>query len=393
MKKRIILTGLLAFFITVTVSSNEVSAVWTRLYRRARTIEHKYSIMMNIVEQDNREFTPLLTEALDELFRTRGNVTSLLEARRFDELMRVIVKELGELKTRDSADLVFRLMRATEDPLLKAEALVTLGKLRAVDYLGEIVLILRNLNFNFIPGEGDRANEIIAYGAIIALEKMKEPEGFEQLFFASMGWYSPGSQVRKRAKLAMVTIVDDPSDLLIGIMSRESSFAIKLAVLEAEDRSTASDEGKLRVAKLALSEGLVHKTSDAVENRFLSRLRLFSCEMMRDYKFDDDEAVELLEEVFYKDFEINEVLTALEALGSNSGDVSATALAKILKFQNDRQSHGLTAEDYRVVKGTIHALGNTKNPIGFEELTRVEYSDWVGEVIREAKAALEMLNN
>src|SRR6056297_1953654 len=104
--------------------ASEVSAVWTRLYERAVTYPQKQQIMLNILEQHDRELIPVLTEALDVEVRNLRNTSNITEKSMQIDLMRMVVKELGALKANEAREVLFETVRNVGDPFLKGEAII-----------------------------------------------------------------------------------------------------------------------------------------------------------------------------------------------------------------------------------------------------------------------------
>jgi hypothetical protein len=78
-------------------SGDEVTDVWSGLYKRAKTLDQKYEIMQNIYDLDNRDFIPFLKDALDELVLYKGG-RDLKRDQVHSKLEMLVVKKLGELK-------------------------------------------------------------------------------------------------------------------------------------------------------------------------------------------------------------------------------------------------------------------------------------------------------
>jgi hypothetical protein len=195
-------------------AQNEVSAVWSRLYSRASTLNQKKQILINIVEQHSRDMIPVLQKALIERIDDLRNPKSTTEREQAMELAKMVVKELGRLKASDTSRYVWEVVQSAEDPFLKGEAILALGKMGAREYAQELAMMLRNSNFNYDQLKNQRKNEIIAYSLVLALERMKHPAGYKPLFFASTGWYSGESMVKEKAKEALTVVVEDPTDQL-----------------------------------------------------------------------------------------------------------------------------------------------------------------------------------
>jgi hypothetical protein len=381
------------------LTADETSAVWTRLYQRAESLEQKRQIMMNIVEQDNRDLEPVLREALAEQLSALRNTRDTTEKERQRELMKMIVKELGDLKARSATELTWEVVQAAEDPLLRGEAVIALGRMNASEYGGQMATMLRNLNFNYGDIQNQRANEILAYSLVLALKQMRIAEGFEPLFFASQGWYSGRSGVKQAAKEALTVVVDDPTEQLLSIVRNNTDYTLKLAAVEAEESSSAPPAGKARVAAAALDEGLTINPENVRERQQLKDLRMEALRVLRGKPFPED--LELLENMssmitdYQRDrlYETDEMLTLLETMGSYQREGAAQALNDFLIYQTERRNDGVTMS-LRIAKQTIQSLAATGREIAQEGLTLVTVStEWEGSVKREAEAALERLNS
>ncbi|WP_020611552.1 hypothetical protein [Sediminispirochaeta bajacaliforniensis] len=392
--------GLAVLFVLSAVlplSANEVTAVWGRLYGRASTVDHKLAIMQSIVEQHDRDMIPVLTSALDEQVRNLSNQRSATEETQAYELIKMIVKELGRLKASQAATYTWEVVEAVDDPFLKGEAVIALGKMGARQYAGQMATMLRNLNFNYDELENQRANEVFAYALVLALERLKAEEGYEPIFFASMGWYSSLSGVKERAKQALAVIVEDPTQQLHSIMENNERYSVKTAALDAGLASQAPDEAKASLATFALQEGLRYTAKDGIEKRELKSLRLSALRAIGTLQTKDPAAAEPMESMLIgyqtnRIFEEDTMLTLLDAMGGFQDDEVAKALASFLSYQTERRQYG-ASDSLRIAKATIQALGSTGSSAGFEALTMVTVSEfWEGSVRREAKAALQKLN-
>lgn len=340
---------------------------------------------------------PVLTEALEEQLgelENSGDVTARLNT---VEYTKMIVKELGRLKARDAAPYLWQIVGAVDEPFLKGEAIIALGKVGASEYITGLNLILRNLNFNFGDIQGQRGNEIVAFSLVLALERLKQEESYSPLFFASTGWYSSRSGVGVRAGEAMLTILDDPTEQLLHIMAENKAFDIKLSALAAGGESRASDDNKADLAVEALKEGLLNSPNNPTEIAQLKSLRVKALNILEKMSAKPDEAVKYMGRMLtlYRTdrlFDIDEMVNLFKAFGTFPSDESVRVQTIFLAYLTDRKESGRVI-DLRISKSSIMAIGNTGNPLGFEELTNVEYSDsWENSVKRESKSALQKLN-
>ncbi len=376
---------------------NEVSSVWTRLFRRASSFSQKSSIMLNIIEQNDREMIPVLMEALDEQIGALQNTGDITTRVQTNEYIKMIVKELGQLKAGESAPLIWQIVENSDDPFLKGEAIIALSRVGAGKYVSELNTMLRNFNFNFGDLQDQRNNEIVAYALVVALERLKKAESYSPLFFASTGWYSSKSGVRQKAGEALLTILDDPTGQLEKILIESKAYDVKLAALSAGENSGADDEKKSALAVTALMEGLQNSGVNPVERSQLKSLRVKALNILKNSTSKPEEAVKYLSRmlILYRTdrlFDIDEMVNLFETLGTFSSDASVKAQTEFLAYLTDRRESGGNI-DYRISKSSIIAIGNTGNPLGFEELANVQYSDsWENAVKREAKNAIAKLN-
>jgi len=396
-KLKILMLLLLVMVGSQFAVANEIAAMWTRLYERARTLDQKQQIMMNIVEQHSRDVIPVLNDALDEEVRTFRNTANVTEAGRKIELMKMVVKELGRLKAREAVPVVWETVQVVEDPILKAEAIMALGSMGARQYAEDMAMMLRNINFNYDAIQNQRKNEIIAYGLVTALGRLGEAVGYEPVFFASQGWYSGQRQVKQQAEKVLQQIVDDPSAQLLKILRTNDDFELKLAALQAAEKSDAPEIAKAEVAAAAIDEGLNYVGKNKTESRELKMIRLNALMMLKKYPQPENER--LLENLsrmlqMYRAnrvFDEDEMITLLDALGTFTGEEVARPLSDLLNYYNKRREVS-PPDSYRIVRALIQALGNVGHLAGIEELTIVTISDyWENSMQREAQSAIDKI--
>jgi len=362
---------MLVFLFSITSSflfGDEVTELWTRLYNKAQTYQQKYDVMVNIIEIQNRDIIPTLINALDELTQVVNVNKKDLEI--VKKLKILVIRKLGELRAKEAEDLVYDIVKNTNDPFVKSEAIMTLGKIGAKKYAQHIAMLLKNLTL-YRGAQNIQGQDSIAYACIYALERFKDSVGFFPVFLAANGGYS--RYVKDAAKKALVNIVKDPSDILDGIIRNESSLKLKIAALEAEDNSKASNDKKLEVATTALEIGLSLEPANITEATYLRDLRTGALKM------------------FLRSNDISEKIYAVRALSAINSNDSVSALVRFLAYNNDRMESGISPGDNRLVIETIRAIGATKNPMGSEELLRAKYSNYPAVVAREAEKALKQI--
>jgi HEAT repeat protein len=337
---------------------------------------------------------PVLQQALQERIQDLRNPKSTTEEKQAMEVTSLVVEELGRLKATQTARYVWEVVQSVEDPMLKSEAIIALGKMGAKQYAVDMARMLRNINFNYDQIQNQRANETLAYALVKALERFKDPVGYKPVFFASTGWYSSRSGVKERAEEALSVIVDNPTEQLTEIIKDEDNFRIKLQALEAELDSNAPPADKASVAALAFKESIQKVAQNKIERRELKELRVVSLNAIQQISEKDQDAVPYMQEMilgYRKDriYDIDEMLALLNAMGTYSSDPVARTLSDFLRYFNERREFS-PPDSFRIVKATIIALGNTGNPIAIEELNMVIISQyWESSVRNLAEEALE----
>lgn len=387
----------LGFTSQALFAQNEVSAVWARLYGRTTTLEQKYQVLQSIVDQHSRDMIPVLQSALNEQIRALRNPRNLTERNLSYALLRTAVQELGRLKAAEAAPYVWEVVNSVDEPILKGESIIAIGKMGAVDYAEELALMLRNINFNYDEVENQRENEIIAYALVIALDRLKQPVGYKPVFFASTGWYSGQSRVKEKAEEALLTMVDDPTEQLAEIMVEESDYAVKIHALEAALESNAPGENKAKIASLGFQEGMRNAANNKSEEYQLKELRMTALAAISRFSYKDETVLPVMREMvmgYRKDrsYDEDEMLVLLNALGTFSSDGAARILSDFLAYLSERRE-GRPTDSLRIASAAITALGATGSSVGIEELNFVIISPyWENSIRRLAEEALEKID-
>ena len=387
--KLIIFTLLFSALSVIPVFSNETSVVWSRIYNSTEQLEAKISVMQNIIDLHDRDIAPVITEALQDIVYSVDESLSSSERKRYDELTRMMVRELGRLKAVDAAPIIYNVMQNTADEFLRAEAIVAIGAAGARDYADEIAEYLRYINSDIIRIENNEQRRSVLNACILSLERLKHPVGFEPVFNASIGRYA--RECVKNAERSLQNMLEDPTDLIVGMIKADNSFEMRLAALGVEERSRAGAERKTEAATAAIEVSLVYNATTPAERQFQTRTKVKSSEMIRDLGVANEGAIEWLGMMLNSSTNVNELVTCIQALGTYSSDAAVNVLATYLGFHSDRRAAGIQYKDERAIRECITAIGNTGNPNGKTALMVVEYSNWSSQTIRMAKNALNNL--
>ncbi|MDA8425729.1 MAG: hypothetical protein M0Z80_06285 [Treponema sp.] len=387
MKRLVPLLALLLIGSTL-VFADETTEVYKRLFLQAQNLSQKYAEALNLVQLQDPSVAPVLSDALTQLLRTQENYGRPSDKALYASTVRVVAQALGDYKYLDAAPALWDSVQQIADPLVKADALIALGKMHATDYAERIALLLRDLDFK--PTQDPDYGEKVAYGAIFALEKLRDIRGFSPVFFASVGWYS--QRVRQEAAQALPNIVDDPTDPIMSIIQTESSDR-KVLALRAELNSNAPNDRKIQASTYALSIGQKMAPTDPADARQLANLRKLALNALIVFKAKNPDAVPYCVYSYKNGYDSEERLLALAALGANGTDPAAAALSDIILRLDSDQQAGITGDTRdRMAKAAIENAGLTGNKLLKPALITVAAdNNWSDGIILAAQKALKAL--
>jgi hypothetical protein len=387
--KRIALIAALCFAVSVLpVAADETTEIYLMLYQQAEGLQQKYAAALSLVGLNDKAVAPVLASALEDLLLTQQSYSAPGDQELYGSSVRILCQSLGEYKYVAAASSLWSVVQQVPDPLAKSEAIMALGKMRALDYAERIALKLGDLNLQTVDDKD--AAEKMAYGAIIALEKLKDPRGFSPVFFAADGWYS--QRVRNQASQSLPNIAEDPTDPIGAIINTETPER-QLRALQAEVASKADGSRKIETAVLALNKGHLKAPRNREEGKTLCDLRKLSLKMLIAYKAKGSSGVDGASQSYEKGFDDEERLLGLQALGSNGGDEAAAVLKAIVLKLNEDQKAGLSDDTRnRMAKAAIENCAVAKNKALAPALMAVSLNDkWSGGIILAAKTALKAL--
>jgi hypothetical protein len=379
---------LILCMLTAVISADETSETYVMIYKQALGISQKYSAILSIVGLKDKETAGALSSALQELLQEQETYSSRTDQELYGRSVRLLAQALGDYKYAPAAPFLWDVVMQVPYPLARAEALISLGKLRDLNYLERIALLLRDLNL--APTADRDEGEKLAYGAILALERFKDVRGFAPVFFAAEGWYS--QRVRQQAASSLATIASDPTDPILEIIAGESPER-KVRALKAESDSQAPGPRKVQAALAALAKGHSEAARNKAESLTLAELRKLALRMLVSQKAREDGAVSGCVASYEKGIDDEERLLALAALGTSGTDAAANALKDIILKLDAEQRSGVTSElRNKMAKAAIENAGLTKNKLLKNALTTVAANDaWSGAVILAAKEAIKAI--
>ncbi|MDR2210383.1 MAG: hypothetical protein LBO65_02815 [Spirochaetaceae bacterium] len=352
------------------------------------TIQGKLGVLQNAIA-DGDAAPEFFGHALDVLLREHPTIRGAAEIKAADDMALILAARLGEAQYTDGGPNLWRVVETFTNPLVRAEALSSLGKVQAADYIPQVVQLLSDINIE--PGEDPLVREQVAYGAIGALEEYKDSSGYLPVFFVTTGWYS--DRLKSRAKEALPKIMDNPTEPLISVIRSSSyNFAVKYTALQTLEAADITTQQKSQGAVASLAEAWRSNTNTVSQRSILTSTRKLSLGMIRRYGTEDTNVYPLLERCYREASDEEEQIAAVAALSALATDDSVRRLSSFLYDMNTRLARGtLTREDERLVRVIIPALGNTGRPLARNALRSVLQADWTGAVQRLAQDALKKI--
>ena len=392
MKRSLFLCVLIVAVTVLGFAGTEEVDVYAYLYNAQQTNSAQLDILQNMAEAKLTGAGEFYAKALRRLVSEYKNIRNVTEKNAADEQAMILSALLGAEKYTQAAPDLWLVVEAFSAPLVKAEALMALGKIRATSYLPQVIRVLQSVN---TAPTTDRLNgERIAFGAIIALEKYGDPSGYLPVFFASTGWYS--NRIKDQAKRSLPLIAKDPTPYMLEVIKGPGyNYPTKYEALQTIEKSDVDNKNKSSVAVAALAEGWRSSTNDPQMRETLATMRKMAIDMINKYKTDDDSVYDLLEKSYSdRNSAMDERFKAVAALASQRSEESAKRLSKFLMDLNaKRQSGNIKQEDEQMVRAVIPALGQCGRPSGKTALNAVIALDWTPAVKTLADNAIKAIGN
>jgi len=364
--------------------------VYAYLYNAALTNTAQLDILQNMSEARLSGAGEFYAKALRKLLAEYKNIKTVTEKMAADEQAILLSAMLGTEKYTQAASDLWLVVDGFSAPLVKAEALMALGKIRAVNYLPQVIRVLESLNTS--PTADRLTGERIAFGAIIALEKYQDPSGYLPVFFASIGWYS--ERIKSQAARSLPFIAKEPAPYMLEVVKGSGyDYSTKYAALKTIEAAKVDNKNKVSVAVAAFIEGWRGSSTDVQLRTTLADMRKMAIKMINRYKTSDVSIYPLLERSYSHGYDMQEKLEAVATLASLGTDESAQLLSKFLmELNNKRLNDNIKQEDEQMVRAVIPALGKTGRTLGKQALIAVGGSNWTPAVKRLADDAMKKLH-
>ena len=391
------------FFVFIAILSSaavfavsEEIDVYAYLYNQSITNTAQLDILQQMAELRLIGAGEFYASALRRLVSTYGNISNVTERNAADEQAIILSYLLGTEKYTPAASDLWLLVDQFREPLVKAEAMMALGKIRATSFLPQVIRVLESTNVAPTP---DRLHgERIAFGAIIALEKYQDPSGYLPVFFASQGWYS--RRVKDQALKSLPYIARDPTPYLVQIINgAQYNHPTRYAAIQTIEASSADTKSKAGAAVAAFDRGWAVSASDPEGRAARVNMRLYAMRMINRYKTDDESVYPLLERSI-REGTMDEKLPAIATLASLGTESAARRLSDHLmvlnrKFVNMNDSFGQgqsARDDETILRAVIDALGKAKQPIGRPALNQTIALNYTNAIKNLARDALREIN-
>jgi hypothetical protein len=363
MKRFLAVAGLICCIAAAGFAATDAEdlEIYTFLYENSRTVTDQYNIMVVLQTRKIPGAGEFYSRAFNRLVNQIPNIqrsAPAMEKAAADDLAQTLAALIGDDKYAGSAEDLWRAVGAFSAPQVKAESLISLGKLRATAYLDPIIRVLSDLNGAPPRGREEADSKgIVARGAIVALEKFRDEKGYLPIFIMSVGSYP--ERVKELARATLPIILEDPSALLTEQVIKSPSYApdIKFVALQTIENATAPDASKAAAAVAALSEGWKQTTNDVRQRGQIAQMRKTCIDMIRRYGTTDAAVYPLLERSFKEGLDEKEKLDAIQCLGVLATEDSARLLnSSLMILLGKMQSGSITRPEQELVRAIISAV-------------------------------------
>jgi HEAT repeat protein len=389
--KRIFLGGLLLVSAAVVFGASQGIEFYQQQYNSASTATSKHQVFQEAQNAELSDAVDFYAWVLERVVMEYPNVKGNQNIEAANESMKTLAKFLGDAKHLPSAGYLWRAETTFANPFVKAEILVALGKMQAVDFLPHVIQTLKDLNEGRVS-KNSQDRERIAFGAIVSLENYGDPQGYLPVYIASIGWYS--DTIKRQALATLPKISEEPVEPLTELMQSPSyPYAIKYEALRTIEDSSVADDAKGEFAVVAYTEAWRASTGNVTQLRDLVRIRKLCLSMISRYKPEDSQVYPLVERSYTEGVDEEERFGAISVLVSLASEDSVRLLSSFVEVINEKVRDGsLRQKDERMIRALISALSQTGSSDAEPPLLSIQGVDWPTAVKRFAQEKMEKLN-
>ena len=299
-----------------------------------------------------------------------------------------IIRLLSERPVPASAGAIARIPTQYKDPVLRGEAWLALAKLGERPLIPSLVRSLNTLNES---GQRTRNEEIQANYLIQAFGIFKAPEAFRAVVGATLGWYSPASQVKPLARKTLPLLVPDYEAAVLNLLTNDDDLTLREGLfLAVVDQGNAEFSGRAAAAVLQTLVRL--QAADKTDQDRTERLILAALLAAQKSPSPQDSLVPSLKVLVTRSSSYQEVIQSVQLLGKIDDPAALAFLSSTLTGFNTRQKSGTNKNsDLAVVRELFLALGQTGKASARIPLNDARFSDYTPALVREAQDALDKL--
>jgi hypothetical protein len=387
--KRLSLAVVLSLASLGASRADESVDIFRQIYATASTYKQKHFALTVLADAKDPVVVFLFEGSLKELIKADQSAIQSGDREYFDALLLLDIASLGGFIHEESQDDLMTVANGAFPVRARAEAVIALGRMRALAYVRPIAALLDGINQG--PGADQNSDEILANAAIIALGKMGHIDGWRPVFYATQGWYP--SKIRIVADEILPVMIDDPSAAVLEVLASDP-VPLKAAALRYEGRSKAPRERRISVAVTALRVGTDAKAKAQTTLDTAAAWGLRSLAMQDLVSLQDGglEAVDLCKGL-WNVAAVDEKLLILTLYGANKRNEAAVELnSVILDYNRQRADAQTDTELERLAKAAIQNAGKALNPKALPGLKTVrENPRWSASVLLAAEDALKAI--
>jgi hypothetical protein len=378
----------MCFVSALGFSGTEEVDVYAYLYRTSLTNSAQLDILQNMAEAKLTGAGEFYASALRRLVSEYSNIKNSTEKNAAAEQAMILSALLGAEKYTPAAPDLWLVVDGFAEPLVRAEALMALGRIRATNYLPQVIRVLDNMNLKPTP---DRLyGERVAFGAIIALEKYQDPSGYLSVFLASAGWYS--ARIRNQAAKSLPFIAKDPSPFMLEVVkSVKYDYPTKYLALQNIDKINVDTKSKAEIAVAALAEGQRAVSNEVQLSTTLANMRKLALGMINRYRSTDQTIYQLMERSYTNGYDLQEKILAVNAISSQRTDEAADLLSRFVTALNERLP--LNRDQDQLIREIIRGLGITGRSRARPALNTIAMYDYTPAIKNLATQALNQIPN
>lgn len=362
------------------------NAAWLRIMNSSE-FEYRTEILNTVFDENDRYVKNALLNDLQESMH--GNKFAHVAPDKLENYQGMIIRRLGILNDKASAENIYYLMENTGNSALKREAVTALGKIGAVRYGNTITDMLTEANSRqyFLTESGyvnaAEENALDAAAAVDAIENMYLEQSYEPVFRAYACGYPKESNVASKAEKVLFSLSPNPTSELKKIASKENNPEVLGHILDIHEASEATLNEKGEVASVILNK--------AAENGFLPgnyiERSCYAIEKAESSVSGGEKAVKAVLDG-NPDKDIAERIIAIAPYCKNGSRELDSYLRNQIKL--NQAGKGDFSQREKIV-AVINTLGNTGSREHLNTLIRVRTAGWPENIVSASEQAIDKI--